>query len=132
LLRAVLLPSLFLSLIFFSLLLLFDIRLISELMFDIPSAYLSVLVVICFIVALISRFLSLVLRMQERSIAFSMSQLLPKLLFILIIVNTVWLNFSRDIYNLITANTISIVLACLIFFWNTRREWLQALKEKID
>ena len=86
LLRAVLLPSLFLSLIFFSLLLLFDIRLISELMFDIPSAYLSVLVVICFIVALISRFLSLVLRMQERSIAFSMSQLLPKLLFILIIV----------------------------------------------
>jgi len=81
LLRAVLLPSLFFSLIFFSLLLLFDIRLISELMFDIPSAYLSVLVVICFIVALISRFLSLVLRMQERSIAFSMSQLLPKLLF---------------------------------------------------
>ena len=132
LLRAVLLPSLFLSLIFFSLLLLFDIRLISELMFDIPSAYLSVLVVICFIVALISRFLSLVLRMQERSIAFSMSQLLPKLLFILIIVNTVWLNFSRDIYNLITANATSIVLACLIFFWNTRREWLQALKEKID
>lgn len=132
LLRAVLLPSLFFSLIFFSLLLLFDIRLISELMFDIPSAYLSVLVVICFIVALISRFLSLVLRMQERSIAFSMSQLLPKLLFILIIVNTVWLKLSTDVYNLITANTISIVLACLIFFWNTRREWLQALKEKID
>lgn len=132
LLRAVLLPSLFFSIIFFSLILLFDHQLISKLIFDIPSTYLSFLVATCFIVALISRFLSLVLRMQERSIAFSMSQLLPKLIFILIIANTVWLNFARDTYNLITANVISIILACLIFFWNTRREWIQALREAID
>ena len=132
LLRAVLLPSLCFSVFFFSIILLFDRQIISKFMFDISSTYLSVLVVVCFIIALISRFFSLILRMQERSIAFSMSQLLPKLIFILIIVNTVWLNFSRDTYNLITANATSIFLACLIFFWNTRQEWLKALKEKID
>ena len=132
LLRAVLLPSLIFSTLFFSFILLLDRQIISKFMFDISSTYLSVLVVLCFIVALISRFLSLILRMQERSIAFSMSQLLPKLFFILIIVNTVWLNFARDTYNLITANATSIFLACLIFFWNTRREWIQVLKERID
>lgn len=132
LLRAVLLPSLSFSIIFFSLIFLYDNQIISKLIFDVSSTYLSVLVVVCFVVALISRFLSLVLRMQERSIAFSMSQLLPKLIFILIIVNTVWLNFARDTYNLITANAISMILACIIFFWNTRKEWAQALKEKID
>ena len=132
LLRAVLLPSLCFSVFFFSIILLFDRQIISKFMFDISSTYLSVLVVVCFIIALISRFFSLILRMQERSIAFSMSQLLPKLIFILIIVNTVWLNFSSVTYNLITANATSIFLACLIFFWNTRQEWLKALKEKID
>lgn len=132
LLRAVLLPSLIFSTLFFSFILLFDRQFISKFMFDISSTYLSVLVILCFIVALISRFLSLILRMQERSIAFSMSQLLPKLIFILIIVNTVWFNFDKDTYNLITANVTSIFLACLIFFWNTRREFIQALKERID
>lgn len=132
LLKTVILPSLLFSTIFFSIILLWNNQLISKLMFDIPSAYLSVLVALCFVIALISRFLSLVLRMQERSFAFSMSQLLPKLIFILIIVNTVWFNFSRDTYNLITANATSIILACLIFFWNTRSEWIAALQEKID
>ncbi|MDM1765541.1 MULTISPECIES: oligosaccharide flippase family protein [unclassified Acinetobacter] len=130
--KTVVLPSLVLSLIFFTLIFLYDNNLISKLMFDVPSTYLSLLVIVCFLVALISRFLSLILRMQDRSFAFSMSQLLPKLIFILIIINTVWLSFSRDTYNLITANAISMIMACLIFFWNTRKEWMQALREKFD
>lgn len=132
LLKTVLFPCLTLSVLSFLLLAVYDLKIISLWLYEIPSTYLSIMTILCFIIALASRFLSLVLRMQERSLAFSMSQLLPKIIFLLIIVNTVWLDFSRDTYSLITANVASVVLAFLVFAWNTRSEWLIALKEKIN
>ncbi|MFV5350672.1 oligosaccharide flippase family protein [Acinetobacter baumannii] len=132
LLKTVLLPCLIFSILFFILLLIYNVNIVSFWLYEIPSTYLSIITVICFIVALASRFLSLVLRMQERSFAFSMSQLLPKIIFLFIVVNTVWLGFARNSYSLISANVASIVLAFLIFIWNTRTECLLACKEKID
>lgn len=132
LLKTILLPCLSLSVLTFFILLIYDLKSISKWLYEIPSAYLSVITILCFIIALASRFLSLILRMQERSFAFSMSQLLPKIIFLFIIVNTVWLGFSRDIYSLITANVISVILAFLVFAWNTRFEWLAALNTKMD
>lgn len=132
LLKTVFVPCLSLSVLSFLLLVIYDLEAVSKWLYEIPSTYLSVVTIACFVIALASRFLSLVLRMQERSYAFSMSQLLPKIIFILIIVNTVWLGFSRDTYSLITANVASTILAFLVFAWNTRLEWLLALKEKID
>ncbi|EOV5271659.1 lipopolysaccharide biosynthesis protein [Acinetobacter baumannii] len=130
--KTVVVPSLILSTIIFSIIFCYDPTLISLLLFGVPSSYLSLITILCFILALASKFLSLILRMQERSIAFSMSQILPKIIFLIIIINTVFLNFSRDIYNLITANVISMIIAFLIFLWNTRGEWIIAIKEKID
>lgn len=132
LLKVVFLPSLGLSILAFLLLVIYDLEIVSKWLYEIPSSYLSIITILCFIVALASRFLSLVLRMQERSFAFSMSQLLPKMIFILIIVNTVWLGFERNTYSLITANVTSVILAFLVFLWNTKSEWLLALKEKIN
>ncbi|MBB4810268.1 O-antigen/teichoic acid export membrane protein [Acinetobacter johnsonii] len=132
LLKMVLTPGLFLSILFFFLIFSYDSEIISLWLYDIPSTYLSFITIICFIIALISKFMSLILRMQERSIAFSMSQILPKIIFLIVIINTVWLNFSRDTYNLITANVISTLVAFLIFSWNTRVEWLLGFKEKIE
>ena len=132
LLRTVLLPCLIFSISVFLLLAICDLKIISLWLYEIPSVYLSVITIICFIVALASRFLSLILRMQERSFAFSMSQLLPKIIFLFIVVNTVWLGFDRNTYSLITANATSTIVACLIFIWNTRTECLLALKEKIN
>jgi hypothetical protein len=54
-------------------------------LFDLPQWQLSVLVAVALVVSFISRFLSLVLRMNERGLAFSMSQLVPRLLFPVII-----------------------------------------------
>jgi len=132
LLKTVFVPCLSLSILSFLLLAFYDLEAVSKWLYEIPSTYLSIVTISCFVIALASRFLSLVLRMQERSYAFSMSQLLPKIIFILIIVNTVWLGFSRNTYSLITANVASTILAFLVFAWNTRSEWLLALKEKID
>lgn len=132
LLKTVFFPCIILSILSFVLLAIYDLEAISKWLYEIPSTYLSVVTILCFIVALGSRFLSLVLRMQERSFAFSMSQLLPKIIFLIIVVNTVWLGFARDTYSLVTANATSVILAFLVFAWNTRSEWLAALTTKID
>ena len=132
LLKTVLLPCLILSILSFLLLAIYDLEAVSKWLYKIPSTYLSLVTILCFVIALASRFLSLVLRMQERSYAFSMSQLLPKIIFLIIVVNTVLLGFSRDLYSLITANAASVILAFLVFAWNTRTEWLAALTTKID
>lgn len=130
--KAALLPGLTLSIIFFGAIFVFDSRLISKWLYDIPSTYLTFISITCFILALISRFLSLILRMEERALAYSMSQLLPKVLFLIFIVTTVWLGFKKDAYNLITAHTLSITAVFLVFAWNTRKEWMKALEYKID
>lgn len=105
---------------------------ISKILYNIESVYLSFLTFFCFIVALISRFLSLTLRMQERAIAFSMSQVLPKILLLLFVISTVVWAGSRDSKQLFTANALALFIACLIFAWNTRNDWIPAFAQKFD
>lgn len=132
LLKSTLLPGLILSVILLFVIYFYDAKIISKWLYEIPSTYLSIITILCFVVALISRFLSLVIRMQERALAFSMSQLLPKLLFLLIILLSVWLGFSKDTYNLITANVLSVSFVFLIFLWNTRHDWVVSFRYKIE
>lgn len=130
--KTALLPGLILSLVAFSLFFMFDQELVSKWLYGIPSTYLTVISIVCFILSLVSRFLSLILRMEERALAYSMSQLLPKILFLVFILSTVWLGFTKDGYNLITAHTLSITAVFFVFAWNTRKEWLSSFAYKID
>ena len=130
--KTVLLPGLILSILFFSVTFIFDSKLVSKLLYDIPSTYLTIISIICFLLALVSRFLSLILRMKEKALAYSMSQLLPKVLFLIFILSTLWLGFSKDSYNLITAHTLSIIAVFLVFSWNTRKEWTSAFEYSIS
>src|SRR5690606_14778639 len=75
LLKTVVFPSLILCVFILVALFIFDSYLVSYWLYDIKSSYLSIITILCFVIALLSRFLSLVLRMQERALAFSMSQL---------------------------------------------------------
>lgn len=101
-------------------------------LYDIPNPYLAIVSLLFFLLTFFSRFLSLILRMEDRAVAYSMSQLLPKLLFVLLIVCSVWLGYSKDIYNLITAHTLSITAVFLIYTWNTRDTWLAAITTSFD
>lgn len=130
--KTALLPGLILSLLAFSLLFMFDQELISKWLYGIPSTYLTVVSIICFLLSLVSRFLSLILRMEERALAYSMSQLLPKILFLAFILATVWLGFTKDAYNLITAHTLSITAVFFVFAWNTRKELIASFSYKCD
>lgn len=131
LLKASLLPGLLLVILVLVFCLV-DPGLISRELFSIESTLISVLVASCILAAFISRFLSLILRMQERGMAFSMSQLLPKVLFLSVIGAYFLLAFDFDLLHLVVAHTISIVAVVLVYGWNTRSEWLLALRQEID
>ena len=105
---------------------------LAELVFSIESVNISYLLVLALFASYLSRFLSLVLRMNERGLAFSMSQVLPKALMLIIILTYVFFDIAKTFENLLLANSFSIFLACLIFAWNTRREWGVSLNQKID
>jgi O-antigen/teichoic acid export membrane protein len=105
---------------------------VSELLFGIDSVLLSTLLYASVLLAFGSRFLSLILRMQERGLAFSVSQLLPKFLFLLIVLGYLWLGAEAVFDNLIMANFISLTAVFLVFAWNTRKDWIPALTATID
>jgi len=105
---------------------------LSLLLFDVNDAAIGVLVIICLIATLLSRFLSLILRMQERGLAFSMGQLLPKLIFVAIVGGYYLFSFGRDFTYLVFAQAASVIMVALVYLWGTRTEWLSAITEKLD
>lgn len=105
---------------------------ISNALFSVQSTEISWLVATCLLAGFITRFLSLILRMQERGLAFSMSQILPKALFLMIIGSFYILSFGFNFFYLIIAHSISILAVTLVFAWNTRTEWLVIFRHSID
>ncbi|ENO13415.1 lipopolysaccharide biosynthesis protein [Marinobacter nanhaiticus D15-8W] len=105
---------------------------VSKWLFDVSSLQLSVLVAIALLASFISRFLSLVLRMNERGLAFSMSQVVPKLLLLVIIIGYVLLDGAKNLTNLVAANTAAIALVSVVLVWNTRNEWIEGLRHQLD
>lgn len=104
----------------------------SLLLFGIDSLFLTVLLYAAILLSFGSRFLSLILRMQERGLAFSMSQLLPKLLFLVIVLGYVWLGAEAVFDNLIMANFLALSAVFVVYAWNTRKDWLPAFGATID
>ena len=131
LLKRAMLPGLMLLVVTVLVLLSFGGKLAGWL-FDVPAWHLSVLVAVALVASYLSRFLSLVLRMNERGLAFSMSQLLPKLLMLVIIGGYVAVGADKDLTNLVLANTAAIAFVCVIYGWNTRAEWLAGIRTKLD
>jgi O-antigen/teichoic acid export membrane protein len=105
---------------------------LAEWLFEVPKLHLSLLVALALLATFSSRFLSLVLRMNERGLAFSMSQVLPKLLFLVIIGSYVIFDADKSLTNLVAANAAAVTFVCTVFAWNTRKEWLKGLQEKLD
>ncbi len=82
------------------------------------AAMLAVLAAYC------SRYFSLILRMEERGLAFSMSQLLPKIIFLGSLLLIYLCDGHRVFAWLLFAHLSSILATTLIFAWNTRHVWL--------
>lgn len=132
LIKLVMLPGLILLVIFIVGSVTYDSSLISKWVFDVPSQSLAILVMVCFFAQYISRFLSLILRMQDRALAYSMSQLFPKLFFVIFLMLGVAIGRERDLQQLLSAHTLSACLVFIIFVFNTRRDWLPALTSNVE
>lgn len=104
----------------------------SLLLFGIDSLFLTVLLYAAILLSFGSRFLGLILRMQERGLAYSMSQVLPKVLFLLIVLGYVWLGAEAIFDNLIMANFLSLLAVFVVYAWNTHKTWQPALTASID
>lgn len=131
LLKNVFLPGV--SMLFVALLILLSLGgTLSYWLFSYPDLYLSLLIAIILLAALVSRFLSLVLRMKEHGLAFSMNQLVPKLVLLAVICGYVFLDADKNLTNLIFANSAAFILACIVLVYNTRKEISAAIKASSD
>jgi O-antigen/teichoic acid export membrane protein len=83
--------------------------------------------IICIVATYISRFLSLILRMNGRGLAFSMSQIIPKALQLLLLVGVVLLDFQKSFLALLLIVMGSALVVALVCAWNTRSQWILAI-----
>lgn len=86
----------------------------------------------CVILSFATRFLSLIVRMQERGLAYSVSQILPKLVVIAMLIGYVVFDAEHIYTNLLYANFVSALLVFLVFGWNTKSDWLPAITAKVS
>lgn len=106
--------------------------LLSELFFSIKSAQYSMLIILCFVAVFFLRFFSLILRVQERGVAYSMSQIFPRFVFIFLVLFCFLFKKDPIFKDLLMAQTTSVCLAVLIFSWVIRRDLCAAVKVKLD
>lgn len=90
------------------------------------------LTVAAIVATYISRFLSLILRMQERGLAFSMSQVIPKALQLLLLGVVVWAGLARNFLTLLLMAVAAALAVVLVYAWNTRQQWRPAVTAKIE
>lgn len=87
---------------------------------------------LCIIIAFFSRFLSLILRMQERGLAYSMSQIIPKFVMLLAVGFIMIFGLTREFLTLQFAFLASTATVLVVYTWNTRNEWQRAFRSKLD
>lgn len=105
---------------------------LSQILFGYDSVVLSSLLILSVILFYNSRFLGLILRMQERGLAYSIGQITPKVVFLGVIMAVVSLDSGASFEVIMIANTFSIVIFFVVLGWLTRAEWSQSFKSKVD
>ncbi|OSI17191.1 lipopolysaccharide biosynthesis protein [Neisseria dumasiana] len=100
----------------------------SEKVFDINSSTLGLLCLLFFGASLLSRYFALILRMKERSFAFSFSQLTPKVLILLLVLVYVAAGLPKDTFTLVAAYVAAQVLTVGVLAAQTRGELAAAAR----
>lgn len=105
---------------------------ISQLLYGVAEPVSFWITLASVVAAFIARFLSLILRMQERGLAFSMSQVIPKALFLIILGIIFLLELQRNFTTLLLAFSVSNMAVVAVCMWNTRAEWRPAITARLD
>lgn len=105
---------------------------IASLVFGQADPLLTAMLFVSILATYVTRFLSLILRMQERGLAFSLSQVLPRAFFLMLVGAQVASAVTPSFRALLFATTVSAVIVLLVYGWNTRTELASALWATID
>jgi O-antigen/teichoic acid export membrane protein len=105
---------------------------ISELLYGQSSPWPYVLTASAFSLTFFSRFLSLILRVQERGLAYSMGQLLPKVFQLLFVAILFFQDFDKEFIHLLVLTVASFSVVLVVYGWNTRHQWIAALYKSGD
>jgi O-antigen/teichoic acid export membrane protein len=105
---------------------------ISTILFGIDSNLLTFLLFTSLLATFFINFLAHVIRMQERGLAFSATQIAPKIFLLILIALIMLLNLTAEFKILMLMNTLSVVFSLFIFAWLTRDTWLIAITKSVD
>lgn len=86
----------------------------------------------CLLLTLINRFISLILRMQERGFEFSINQISQKFIFLVFVVCSASITSNPGIHHIALSFTLSIFATTLICSWNVRRDIKEIYYARID
>ena len=100
----------------------------SEKVFALDHSFLGVLFLVFVAATLITRFFALILRMQEQALAFSFSQLAPKLLILLWVAGWLLIGLPADTTGLVSAYAAAQVLTVMLLVWLVRKELTAAAR----
>jgi O-antigen/teichoic acid export membrane protein len=130
--KTALIPSIaFFGIIVFFLL--FKAEIISSWAYQVPSLFLSIMTIICIFLNILLRYFSLTIRMQERGILYSISQVFPKLILLIMVITLYFSNRNNfDFYYLIIIQFFSLFLVSLIFIYFIKEDFLSAFTKKTD
>lgn len=101
-------------------------------LFDLKNKWLFYGVFACFLFDFINRFLSLILRMKEQGWAYSLSQVAPKFVQVILICILFFLVSNKNFYQLLLVILMSQISMMIVFIWNTRDELLEAARSRIS
>jgi O-antigen/teichoic acid export membrane protein len=132
LLRAAVLPGFMLLVCLVGSILLIWPKVISIWLFGAGDVAYGLIVAVCLVAAYFARFLSLILRMQERGLAYSMSQLLSRLLLLSLVAAIALFPIPKSFVSLLIAQCVALLATLAVFAWNTRNDWIPALVAHIN
>lgn len=131
LLRMAMLPGFVLLIIMFLLIYFFDVEL-SFFIFDERNEFLTWLIYICIFSSFLARFFSLILRMNENGLMYSLSQIFPKVLFLLFILFCFVFSLDNNLELLICAQAMSLIGLTFFLFLSVRENCKDLISLSFD
>ena len=104
----------------------------SKLLFGIDSLLLTFLLLIGVFASFFINFLAHLIRMEERGLAFSATQITPKLFLLVFVSLIMLLNLTAEFKTLMLMNTLAVTFSLLVFAWLTKGTWVVALTKSVN
>lgn len=130
--KTCLVPGLFIFFLTLTPVYLLNPTIISEILFSIKSHSISLVVITSLFFLILIRFSSLITRMKEMAIAFSLIQLIPKLALLIFTLFIVILNIPPDFKLLISINLLSIIISLIFISQTLHKDLSLSLMKRIN